>query len=229
MNEFYLFLSILILFSLLVATDRLFGQYGVVAWCAFASILAEIAVTKSVVQFGFNTTLGNVLFASNFLATDILSERYGEKIARKAVYVGIWGVLIYLISTQLMLAFIPSDIDIADGPMHGLFALAPRICIASVTMLFLANYADVKLYDLMRRKSGGRFMWLRNNVCTITCNCLENFFFTAGAFWGVYAPKDILTIACSASVIEMLVALCDTPFLYAAKYLGRRADQAAKS
>ena len=220
MNEILFFTSILIVFGLLVATSRFFGRSGLIAWCAFISILAEISVTKGVTLFGINTTLGNVTFASNFLATDILTELYGEKSAKKAVYVGIWGVVVYLIVSQLMLLYRPSSIDLADGAMQTLFGFAPRICISSVVMLFAANFLDVRLYAVLKRKTGGRLMWLRNNLCTILCNCGENFLFTAGAFWGVYEPKDILTIACSASVIEIIAALCDTPFLYLARRLG---------
>ena len=60
-------------------------------------------------------------------------------------------------------------------------------------------------------------MWLRNNVSTILCNCLENFFFMFGAFLFVegYDVATIFEMAITTSVVEMLVGLLDTPFLYA--------------
>ena len=39
--------------------------------------------------FGFDTTLGNVLFASTFLATDMMSELYGKREASRCVKIGI--------------------------------------------------------------------------------------------------------------------------------------------
>ena len=59
--------------------------------------------------------------------------------------------------------------------------------------------------------------WLRNNVSTILCNCLENFGFITLAFVGIYDAETILIIATSTSIVEMIVALLDTPFLYIAK------------
>lgn len=84
-------------------------------------------------------------------------------------------------------------------------------------MYFVANIADVLLYNKIKEKTGEKLMWLRNNVSTILCNCLENFFFIFFAFVGIYSMKDILIIALSTSVIEAIIGLCDTPFLYLAK------------
>lgn len=219
-NEILLFISIAVIFTLLIITFRLLGKYGLIAWVGIATVLAEIAVTKNVYMFGMTNTLGNVLFASNFLATDVITEVYGEKYARKAVYTGIWCVIIYLIATQLMLAFIPDSTDISDAAMRQLFSITPRVCIASVTMFFISNLADVKLYDFLRRKTDGKYMWLRNNICTIVCNCGENFLFATAAFLGIYSFPVIFSIALGGSIIETMIALCDTPFLYLARYIG---------
>jgi uncharacterized PurR-regulated membrane protein YhhQ (DUF165 family) len=54
-------------------------------------------------------------------------------------------------------------------------------------------------------------------VATILCNCLENFGFIGLAFAGIYDFGTIITIAVSTSIIEAIVAVCDTPFLYAAR------------
>lgn len=91
-------------------------------------------------------------------------------------------------------------------------------------VIIIANMADVYLFSKLKEKSGGRLLWLRNNVSTILCNCLENFGFIWLAFVGIYDTETILTIAISTSVIEAIVALCDTPFLYLAGRIKRNAD-----
>ena len=101
--------------------------------------------------------------------------------------------------------------------MKTLFGLNLRISIASAVMYFISNMMDVVLFDKLKQKTNGKALWLRNNVSTILCNCLENFFFIGLAFWGIYDIKTILIIAGSTSVIEMIVAVMDTPFLYLSK------------
>ncbi len=217
MNEILLFVEIIIVFSLLLLTKKLFKKEGLFLWIGIATILANVQVSKTVDIFGMTTTLGNVLFASNFLATDILVECYGLKESKKGVYMGLFSVIIYLIVTQITLFFTPSSIDITNDAMNALFGLAPRICISSVIMYFLSNIADVYLYNKLKEKFDGRKMWIRNNISTIICNCLENFAFIFFAFSGIYTIRDMISIALVGSLIECIIAICDTPFLYMAK------------
>lgn len=219
MNEILLIAKMLFAFSAILAALKLFGKAGLFAWIALASILANIIVAKNIVVFGIDATMGNVLFASTFLATDILSEKYGAKEAKKGVYIGLFAVLTYLAISQFCLLFVPSEMDMVHGGMETLFSLAPRICIASVSMYFLANLLDVYMYSALRRQFDGKKLWLRNNVCTIVCNGLENFGFVVLAFAGVYPLEELLMIAISTSVIEAAIAVCDTPYLYMAKMI----------
>lgn len=217
MNNYLIFGEIIAVFSALLLWKKLFGKDGLVAWVAVATVLANIITAKNAEIFGLSTAIGTVMFASTFLATDILNECYSKEDAKRAVKIGLAADVVLIIATQIALLYVPSAFDYADGAMRTLFSLNLRISIASAVMYFVANMGDVYLFDAIRRKTGGRMMWLRNNLSTILCNCLENFGFIGLAFYGIYSLKEILIIAASTSIIEMIAALCDTPFLYLAK------------
>lgn len=217
MNVVLLFTEIVVTFSVVVLASRFFGKVGLMAWVCIAVVLANIMTAKTVGLFGLDTTLGTVLFASTFLTTDILTECYGKKDAKKAVIMAMLSACIFIITSQIALLYVPSPIDYADESMKLLFSLNLRISISSVVMFFVANYLDVVLYDKLRNKMQGKKMWLRNNICTILFNGLENFAFIAMAFAGIYSITDILIIAGSTTLIEIIVAICDTPFLYIAR------------
>lgn len=217
MNIALLATEIVLTFGIVTVLHKLFQTEGLVVWVAVATVLANIMTAKTVNLFGLDTTLGTVLFASTFLATDILTECYGKEEAKKAVKLGVISAVCFIVASQIALAYVPSQIDYADESMRGLFSLNLRISVASVVMYFVANYVDVILYDKLKSKMNGKAMWLRNNVSTILCNGLENFFFIWLAFAGIYSGMDILIIAGSTTLIEILVAICDTPFLYLAK------------
>ena len=72
------------------------------------------------------------------------------------------------------------------------------------------------LYDRLKSRFNGKHMWIRNNLSTILCNCLENFLFMMLAFLGVYDFKTVMIMALSTSVIEIIAGVFDTPFLYVA-------------
>ena len=215
MNELNLVIEIVCMFTLLILCNRLFKKEGVIAWVGIATVLANIMTAKNANMFTLSTATGTVLFASTFLATDILSECYSKEDAKKAVYIGLFADIVLIISAQLVLRYIPSEIDYAHGAMATLFSLNIRISIASAVMYFIANMADVYIFNNLKNK--GTKLWVRNNISTILCNCLENFGFFFLAYIGVFDIKTILTIAFSTSIIEMLIAVFDTPFVYLAK------------
>lgn len=217
MNNILLIISIIGVFSIMLIIKKFLGKEGIIGWMGIASILANLLLIKSVDVLGISATLGNVLFASNFLATDILTENYGYKEAKKGVRFGIIAVVVFMIVTQVALLYVPNSEDVAQSSFELLFSFVPRISLASISMFALSNKIDIRLYEWLRKKSNGKKMWLRNNICTIICNGGENFLFYLMAFLGVMDIGTILTIALSATIIEVLIALCDTPFLYISK------------
>ena len=55
----------------------------------------------------------------------------------------------------------------------------------------------IYLFEKIKEKTKGKMLWLRNNVATIVCNVIENFFFVTFAFIGIFSMQDILIIALS--------------------------------
>lgn len=217
MNNILLIVSIIGVFSIMLMIKRFLGKEGLIGWMGIATIVANILIIKGVNIFGISSTLGNVLFASNFLATDMLTENYGYQEAKKGVKFAIISVITYLLITQVALLYVPNAEDIAQSSFETLFSLAPRITLASVSLFALSNFIDIRLYEYLRKKSDGKRMWLRNNVCTILTNGGENFIFYLVAFGGIMSLETIFFIGLSATIIETFVALCDTPFLYISK------------
>lgn len=214
MNEFLFCIEIVLTFGCVVAVKKIFGKTGLIAWMAISMILANLTVVKTIDLFSIDTTLGNIMFASTFLAGDMLNENYGSETARKGIYIGLSAVVIFMICTQICLLYTPSKSDIAQKSMETLFALNLRTSVASIVMCLLANLLNIFLYAKIRDLTQGKYLWLRNNVTTISCNCLENFAFVFLAFGGIYPVEQILAIAFSTCAVEIFLAICDTPFLY---------------
>ena len=82
--------------------------------------------------FGMVMTLGNVLFASTFLITDIVSEVYGKKDAKRAVHIGITTSIVFIIFSQWWLLYTPDSTDFAMPAMQTIFSNTPRLMITSM-------------------------------------------------------------------------------------------------
>ena len=72
-NELLIIISFLIIYGSVTGFYRFFGKNGLLAFNVCATILANIEVLILVRAFGIEMTLGNILFASTFLITDILT------------------------------------------------------------------------------------------------------------------------------------------------------------
>jgi len=217
MNEILFFLSAIIAYGMIVFVAKYFGKGGLMAWIAASVILANIAVTKQVKMFGLDVTLGNIMFSSVYLCTDIISEVYGKKESKKAVNGGLIAAVGFIVFGNIINFAIPNDLDYVSGALKEILAFTSRTTAASVICFYLSNLCDVWLFDKFRNKSK-KHLWLRNNVCTIVCNCVENFVMIFGAFIGIYDVKTCAMIAACTCVVEIIAGLLDTPFVY----LGRK-------
>ena len=219
MNYLYLFVEIVVAFGLLVIAKKAFGKTGVFCWIAICTIFANIFEAKNIMLFGLNLAAGHVMFGGVFLATDILSECYGKAEAKKGVWVGLFADIALIACTQLCRLYIASPLDSADPAIQRLFTMSFRITIASAIMFFISNWCDVLLFAKIKEMTNGKYLWLRNNVATIVCNCLENFLFYIFAFYPMFGMGQIVSMGLATCLLEVIIGICDTPFLYLARKL----------
>ena len=213
-NVLLIFINIIVTFSMVVLIEKIFKKEGIYVWTAIALIMANILECQTVGLFnGFTSTCGNVLFASVFLSTDIMSEKYGSEYSKKAIKLAVVAMIAFTIIMQIGLLFTPDETDFAHDAMTTLFSLNLRISISSIVMFFISNNLDIFLFEKIKKKLPNQ-LWVRNNVATIVSNVLENYFFIFFAFVGLYDIPTMLNIATTISVVEIVIALFDTPFLY---------------
>jgi queuosine precursor transporter len=216
MNFLLGIIGIIICFGIEILIEKFFKKEGLYVWISVALITANILVAKNINILNLQATMGNILFASTFLATDILSEKYSSKDSKKAINIGILSVILFTLATQFSLLFKPNELDMVNNSLKNIFTFNLRINISSIIMCYLSNMLDIIIFEKIKKKVPDK-MWLRNNIATIISNCLENYFFTFFAFIGIYDIKTILAIATTTTILEIIIAICDTPFLYLSK------------
>jgi len=217
LNEVLWIGSMVVSFLMVVISYRLFGRTGLYIWTATAVILANIQVMKTVRVFGLVTALGNVVYSSLFLVTDILNENYTEKDAQKAVWIGFFVLISTTILMQLTIQFIPDVSDFLSQHITAIFSLLPRITLASLTAYLISQNHDVWFFAKLKKKHKRRLLWLRNNSSTIISQLLDNIIFTLIAFAGVFSWVVIGQIFLTSMIMKIVVAVCDTPFIYWAR------------
>lgn len=215
----WIFLLLANFFAIIVAY-RFFGKTGLYIWIPISTILANIQVLKMVDLMTIGVTLGNITYASSFLVTDILSENYGKKSARKSVYIGFFSLSATVIIMNLALMFKPNEFDFIQESLANIFSLLPRIALASLLAYAVSQLHDVWAYSFWKKRLPGlKFLWLRNNASTMVSQLMDSVIFTFIAFWGLLPASEFFEILITTYLLKWIVAMVDTPFLYLAKMM----------
>ncbi len=225
-NEVLWGLLLILNFGFITIAWAIWGKVGLLVWIAIAGITANLQVSKTVEILGFTATLGNIVYAGSFLATDILSERYGKHAARTGVWIGFFSLVTFTVLMQVALVFHPAASDGMQMYLERVFGLLPRIVVASLTAYLISQRHDIWAYQFWRERFPGP-IWLRNNLSTIVSQLIDSVVFTLVAFLGVFPPRILMEIVVTTYIFKAVVAVADTPFLYLALKLRSADDEDA--
>ncbi|HDU0715458.1 TPA: queuosine precursor transporter, partial [Staphylococcus pseudintermedius] len=203
-NEWLGIGSFIVTFVLMVVMFRLFGKSGLYAWVAIGTIIANIQVLKTVDIFTISATLGNVMFASIYLATDILNDIYGRKVAKKAVWLGFSSTFIMIIVMQVSLAFQPSEVDMAQDAMKAIFDVVPRIAFASITAYIIGQHIDVLVFNMIKKVfRSDRTFFIRAYGSTTLSSIVDTALFVMIAFYGTLPNGVVLEIFITTYLLKL--------------------------
>jgi hypothetical protein len=227
-NEVLLLLSVLIIYGSELVIFKIFEKQGLYCFTVLATIAANIEVLIVVKAFGMEMTLGNVLFASTFLVTDIISEIYGKEDSRKAVHIGIATSIVFIIFSQWWLLYTPAQSDLAMESIKNIFSNTPRLMIASMVVYAVVQEFDVwayhKIWSMTEKMSHSskKYLWMRNNGSTLVSQFLNDLLFTFAAFWGVHNINTLWQFVISSYIIFVVTSFADTPFIYLARKIAKK-------
>ncbi|AGM11928.1 hypothetical protein DNAM5_66 [Haloarcula californiae tailed virus 1] len=202
----------------------------------FAGVLvtANLTASKLVVYdipfLGtFTGSVAAVAIGVNFFCTDLLSEVYGKKTARRVVN----GTIFALIAAYALVAFAvwmpPAESYANNSQFSTIFNSSYPIILASIVSILVSQNLDVTIFHRFKSMTDGKHKWFRNLGSTATSQLLDTAFFTWLAFillpplfGGSALPYSVAaSIIFAEYMVKLTVAAIDTPFFYAASgYLG---------
>ena len=208
-------------FCFILSTYKLFGKHGLYGWIVLSSIVANIQVAVTVNLFGMSATLGNIMHGTSFLATDILSEHYGRKDANRGVFIGFFTMIATAVLMQIVIRFTPNEFDTMMLHVRPVFEFFPRVVISSLIAYLISQLHDTWAFEFWKKRTQGKYLWLRNNGSTIVSQIIDVSLFTILAFTGTMPVLQMVEIGISAYVLKVVVAICDTPFMYLSKKVSK--------
>ena len=209
--------------GLAIILYRFFGKYGLYAAVILGIVLGNLQGGKvSQLEFfgySFTASMGAILYSGIYFATDVLNEKFGREEANRAVMLGFVANIAVMITLLISVQFRPSEITGSALEVHNaistLAGYSPFFVIGSLIAYLVSQTFDVWIFHRIKVLTDGKYLWLRNNVSTITSQALDTFLYTF--VWVIGTELSLAAafgIALTKYVFKVIIALIDTIFIY---------------
>ncbi len=204
----------------------------ILAAFAVTLVVSNIASTKlATLNFPLIRTAfdgGTFLFPLTYIFGDVLTEVYGYKRARRAIWFGLFANLF----TALILAgvtLLPSSPDgFANAEFGKIFGFVPQIVLASTVAFFVGEFLNSYVLAKLKIFTQGKMLWTRTIGSTLVGQAADTIIFSVIAF-GIgqsAVPRDVLWgIIAFNYIYKVALEVILTPVTYAAVRTLKRAEQ----
>jgi uncharacterized integral membrane protein (TIGR00697 family) len=179
-----------------------------------ALIAANIIAAKLFVLGSAVLTVGIITYPITFLLTDTISEVWGKKRATQVVWMGFLANIFMLGVLYIARILPPAPFWPHQEAFDLILGAVPRIVIASLVAYIVSQTHDVWSFHFWRHKTGGKHLWLRNNVSTMTSQLIDSVIFVTVAFYGSMPNDALVTMIITQYMVKLVIAVLDTPFCY---------------
>jgi uncharacterized integral membrane protein (TIGR00697 family) len=189
--------------------------YDVAVALFVASLLtANIISVKLIVIGPLILPAGVVIFPVSYIVGDILTEVYGFRYARRAIWLGFAGNLMAVLAIWLT-GVLPAPIFWqGQEAFNAILGFTPRLLLASVAAYLVGEFANSSVLAKMKIWSQGRHLWARTIGSTIVAQGLDSLIFIGIAFSGQMAAPALISAVLSQWLFKSLYEAIATPLTY---------------
>jgi len=175
--------------------------------------------------FGLNTDAGTLIFPFSFLLSDLITEVYGYKHARKTIWTGFLFNIIFIGYGQLV-AHLPSPPYQTNNEIFNtLIAADLRIIIASTISYLIAEPLNSLIMAKLKIKMHGRNMSVRYVTSTFTASLVDSSIFSVIAFYNVMSNSNLVELILTMWLIKVAIEIFGLPISILITNKIKRAEQ----
>ncbi len=169
-----------------------------------------------------------------FFATDCYAELYGRRPAQILVNVGFAMnfLLLALVWSTILAPAAPSSVDPAE--FATVLGASTNIVVGSLVAYLVSQNWDILAFHWLGEYTDGAHLWLRNIGSTATSQAIDTVIFVGVAFalapallgLGTPLPTGVIaSLVVGQYLLKLLIAVIDTPIVYAVVGLARRHER----
>lgn len=174
-------------------------------------ILSNIGSTKIISLGPITFDGGTILFPLAYIIGDILTEVYGFKRARRAIWIG-FGVLVGMAAVLGIIQALPSATDWGNEEAFNTIAgFVPRLVGASLVAYLIGEFVNTILLSRLKVRTRGRYYWLRSLGASGIGGAIDTCVFSVIAFAGTIPNHELIKLIVSVYGLKLLFEMLVVP------------------
>lgn len=183
---------------------------------SFASMLliSNLAATKLIAFGPIITDGGAFLFPLIYIFGDILTEVYGYKYARRAIWMAFAVMLLGVVSFTIV-RYLPAAADYtAQASYEAVLGFFPRIVLASLAAYLIGSFINSYLLARLKARMNGKHLWVRLIGSTFVGQFFDTLIFAVVAFGGILGFGDMVVFILVGWLFKTSVEIVLLPISY---------------
>ena len=160
---------------------------------------------------GINSSSGTLIFPFTFLLSDLITEVYGYKHARRAIWCGFLFNAVFFVYGQIVI-HLPSPTYATNNALFDkILAANTRMIIGSCISYLMAEPFNSFIMSKLKIKMQGRFVSVRFVSSTIVSAGIDTSVFCAVAFFGTMSNANLLHFIMDMWIIKIMFEVIGLP------------------
>jgi len=161
--------------------------------------------------------VGLITYPFTFFISDLVTEIFGAQKAKMMVYMAFCMNLIALLMIQFSLS-LPNISADDDKIFKSVLGLSGMRILASLAAYLAAQLVDIQLYAWIKKLTGQKHLWLRNNGSTCASQLLDTIIVDMIYLFGLLGMgmSDVVSIILVSYAYKAIFSFVVTPLFYLA-------------
>jgi queuosine precursor transporter len=189
--------------------------YDVVLACFVASLLTANIISVKLIAVGpLILPAGVIIFPVSYILGDVLTEVYGFRYARRAIWLGFLGNLLAVVAIWLAGQLPAPSFWEGQAAYETILGFSPRLLFASFIAYLIGEFVNSTVLAKMKVWTQGRHLWARTIGSTIIGQGLDSLVFITMAFGGQMNAATLMTAVVGQWLFKSLYEALATPLTY---------------
>jgi uncharacterized integral membrane protein (TIGR00697 family) len=177
-------------------------------------IAANIVIVKQINIGPLLLPAAIIVFPLNYILSDVLTEVYGYKQARRIIWLGFFCNLIFIIAIWIAGMLPPAPVFEAQAAYDRILGNTPRFLLASFLAYLVGEFANSYVLARMKIATRGKWLWTRTIGSTIIGQGLDTVIVLSIGFIGILPMATLLLMILGHWLAKCLYEIAATPLTY---------------